>query len=351
MLLPHVFSKRLSPWRLPHEISMKLRNISFICAILVIFIHTSITLPDYSPSWYVYQFILNGVTRVAVPYFFAISGFFALTSLSTRNWRDWLAHRIPTLLTPYILFNLGWALVDIAFIKTKSVTTIDWGGIFGVAPWGMPILFPLWFLKDLLILSLITPLSVCLFKKNIILGLLPSIALLTVIIVSRNNLSCGRFLFGYSADGIIWYTTGMCAHILPWSRIRIPHISPFIIVSTTILLLIAYTYLCNHALYGLRHYLIKPIIPLLFATLWVITPIKLFARGLIASTFPIYLLHFALLQAILQTGKVLRFSTLLSETLLGYFIQGLLATVLAIVISIAIHRLTPRVAAMLFGGR
>ena len=59
------------------KLSDKMRNMSLFCAFLVVVIHCRPSFEAGTFGWWVRQFIEEGITRIAVPYFFVASGFFA----------------------------------------------------------------------------------------------------------------------------------------------------------------------------------------------------------------------------------------------------------------------------------
>lgn len=92
------------------SISHKIKNMSFLCAALVVAIHV--------PPWYgggelslcsidgfMHHFVAQGVARIAVPFFFLCSGFFLAKHFSEGCWwRNAMATRVRTLLVPYFLW-------------------------------------------------------------------------------------------------------------------------------------------------------------------------------------------------------------------------------------------------------
>lgn len=129
-----------------------------------------------------YHIVNNDITRIAVPLFFFISGFlfFYKTNIFTGNeYIRKIKKRFKSLLVPYIFWNL---VVLILFFlsqiflssmlsgRNKLITDYkytDWLNIF----WnynnnGTPICFQFWFIRDLIIVVLLTPLIYS-FIKNI----------------------------------------------------------------------------------------------------------------------------------------------------------------------------------------
>ena len=95
------------------------------------------------------------LVKVAVPAFFIMSGylFFANVEEFTKQiYQQKIRRRIKTLLIPYIIWNLMMA------IKLNSLGTL----LSGL--W-TPVNMPLWFLRDLMIVSLATPIIYIFIKK------------------------------------------------------------------------------------------------------------------------------------------------------------------------------------------
>lgn len=121
------------------------------------------------------------VDFVAVPLFFTISGFLFLRKfeLSLAAYLEMLHKKFISLLIPYFIFNAGliaW------FYYVGSIEMIgSWGYVtseglftklFGIGT--TPVNYPLWFLRDLLLIFLISPLLLFLFKE------IPSVGLLSL---------------------------------------------------------------------------------------------------------------------------------------------------------------------------
>lgn len=139
-----------------------------------------------------YHAITDELTRIAVPLFFFISGFlfFYRSDFSLKVYGQKLKKRIRTLLVPYMFWNL--AVLLLTFLsqlllpsmlsgKNKMVADygwLDWIDLFWSHTDGtMPICYPLWFIRDLMIMVLFTPVTHFLVRHGkepfiIMLGLL-----------------------------------------------------------------------------------------------------------------------------------------------------------------------------------
>lgn len=142
----------------------------FPLAVLVIYLHIDVV-PDAAllsvidfatdEGKYLYYLCVYGVcliARCAVPCFFFISGFLFLNNsipLTKVRYLNKLRRRFFTLLIPYILWNLI-AAIYLHFIVKQHMTLsyIIWN----------PADFPLWFIRNLIILNLATPLFYWILK-------------------------------------------------------------------------------------------------------------------------------------------------------------------------------------------
>lgn len=188
----------------------------FPLIILVVFVHV---LPDYLvpiqmnlSGMNIYYIISESfshvIARIAVPCFFLFSGYFFFRKLETWSfnfYRIQLYKRCMTIAIPYILWN---SLMIIAIIIKQYIFSllsleIKYDGIFDIHNqswkdlfWLGPINFPLWYLRDLICMSLLTPLFYYLFKYIKVYGLLILIVLyLTAWEINIRGFSTTAFMF------------------------------------------------------------------------------------------------------------------------------------------------------------
>ena len=152
-------------------ICLKLKILSFICIVFVVFRHALIIIDDKIPYPFLQSFTTNGFTFIAVPLFFIISGY--LYFLSYKNTiEDYFSKtkkRINTLLIPYLIVSSIYLLLIIIpftqkyqssslYLKDKPFLE-KFLETFIFNPPGQ-----LWFLKDLFVLILVTPIIHWLIK-------------------------------------------------------------------------------------------------------------------------------------------------------------------------------------------
>lgn len=149
-------------------------QLRFPLIVLVTFSHSyGAVRPDYSlltSGWCTYEvlklLISQTLVKVAVPVFFVISGylFFRFVEVWTAAvyWQK-MRRRVKNLLLPYIVWNLLMAVKlhqfdwDIFWVFWRQAgVQVDWLGNLHLMT--APANMPLWFLRDLMVVSLLTPL-------------------------------------------------------------------------------------------------------------------------------------------------------------------------------------------------
>lgn len=187
-------------------LSSTIEALRFPLAIAVIFIHMGpnvVNLIDADFSLFSHRGLFNllGITlshvltHIAVPCFFLISGFLFFINIKEWSWKQYkskLKSRITTLFIPYIVWNITpWLLMVIGyFLKGYFVdnsleklygyisnynlnvlyncyhwseTRVNWLGdnLIMTAPYDLP----LWFLRDLIFMVILTPVIYFFVKK------------------------------------------------------------------------------------------------------------------------------------------------------------------------------------------
>ena len=114
----------------------------------------------YSWNYLTQEFLTNGIGRVSVPFFALISGFFLAEYVSSLdNYINTLQKKVKTLLIPYVLGSL------LVFITSSILKHVLWSdGLPNLEPYMLlrtilarPVSVQFWFLRDLIILTIISP--------------------------------------------------------------------------------------------------------------------------------------------------------------------------------------------------
>jgi hypothetical protein len=225
--------------------SLAVDCLRFPLIIFVVFIHTtgkypvdiadiswSTTLTDVNIFRIFRYLIMNVVCRVAVPSFYLFSGYYFFYQIEKFNkdiYASKIHRRIFSLLLPYLLWNLIQFLISILLILKNTLQSGNFinqitiyyhkvGGLLGIFWNGQstpscklnflgfidgrtaPIDMPLWFLRDLIILSILTPIIYWLIKKAKIYYI--------VVLLMITLLNLWPWIPGLSIDGLFYYSVG-----------------------------------------------------------------------------------------------------------------------------------------------
>lgn len=154
------------------SLSQTIDYVRFPLIILVLFIHTGIEQfsAEYSYSGFnfVRHFVTDEFACLGVPLFFFISGFlfFYNCEFSFDVYKQKLKSRVKSLLIPYIIWNLAYVIlkflsesftsVHVESTMVKDYGLLDWIQVFWDAREGNPINGPLWFVRDLMVMTLLS---------------------------------------------------------------------------------------------------------------------------------------------------------------------------------------------------
>lgn len=175
---------------IPAEESIRLRILNFPLIIGVVYIHAySATIEfggvslgpekvDYFTD-FVRNLISQGIARLAVPLFFLMSGYFFFLGFvwSWRGFGQKLAGRVKTLLLPFLFWTVLVAAISYLGQYIPSVKEYFVGSgaslsnlsayrlaniVFGFT--GAPVAYHFWFIRDLMLLMVLSPLIILLLR-------------------------------------------------------------------------------------------------------------------------------------------------------------------------------------------
>lgn len=153
-----------------NELSNKIKNISLILTILVVFLHAYNLEESNSViniNGFIQNFISYGVCTIAVPLFFMISGylFFYKINPTLQGWINKYKKRFKSLVIPFVIWCIGWILVlylvqltsfGQTFFSNMIVRNFTAKQLWDYT-FKYPIPFQLWYISDLIKLVIISP--------------------------------------------------------------------------------------------------------------------------------------------------------------------------------------------------
>lgn len=176
----------------------RLNILKFLFAIFVVYIHIKQTdirfagevISIVQPKWFEYCtfFFSESVSRCAVSGFFLISSF--LLYRKEYSWVNNIKKKVRTLLIPYLIMNTIWIILffvcqnipaTTVFFNNKNnlISSFDmtkWFKAYGIGE-ECPFLYPLWFIRNLIVLNILS----VLIKK--IIDFIPKFFLSVIIVM------------------------------------------------------------------------------------------------------------------------------------------------------------------------
>lgn len=162
--------------KIPDFLRSKIKHLSLVLMLLVLIGHSPyLEAQDYVLSSLVQSFVVKVRSGISTPLFFTISGF--LFFISIGRLQDCFAkirRRVRTLLVPYLLWNVIFILWYVLLRYIPSVSAYINSDIFEEFTtwskglyflWLKPASFPLWYLRDLMVYVLFSPLLYWLIRN------------------------------------------------------------------------------------------------------------------------------------------------------------------------------------------
>ena len=278
---------------------------SLLCAMLVVALHV---FPSNDANFivrFIDKYFAYGLGRIAVPYFFMLSGYFIGRHATEQGWwRTCVRKRIQSLFVPYIIWNIAFTLLVLSSIilanhsSGRSVFSgfdrINWFRIVGMDPYCQPINGVTWYIRALFMYLAISPLFVFLLRKSscIVLGLIGILYLLYFDPVS--TLRTARFFSAcFSLEGFFYYVMGLFVAV-NHPRIQIVNRSSAIVAALLLfgggMTLLRMYFWCHQDIIIFNCARVV-VIPLWLTGIWMLMPYKELPGWMCNASFAIFVMH------------------------------------------------------------
>ena len=347
-------------------VGQRMANMSVVCACIVALSHVGYNTAVGSAGWWFVRMTRCGVCCLAVPFFFAVSGYFLSRHFEEPGW--WAretSKRVKSLLVPYLIWCIAFfvfARVGAAAAKASSAK-----GFFDALKFPLsqlplaaglrldatPLLVPTWYMRALLVIVLVSPAIAWLFRSRYAAAISTAAAFCAYVALSphRNGLSSTRlehFLYyGVSLMGLAYFQLGV---VMRRTRLleRTLNVSPWIgaVLLSLGLAVVAFRVRCIAANGGEPFPMLCAAIPLLVSGLWLLVPSRPWPKLVTSMSFPIYVLHFFVVYAMDGFHRVKA-----DKSITLMVVQAAVAVAVPCALALVLRHLTPRLASALFGGR
>lgn len=328
--------------------SRKLRIISFLAILMIVVLHSNLGGVAQESERLIQGFITSEITRIAVPLFFMISGllfFFNYKSGFKDFYISKIKKRIKTLVIPYLIFSLfGYIVIMTAWYitdeKPNCVAVTGLKGLFYHIIWHPIGCYQLWFIRDLFLMILFSPILYVIYNNRLSGGSYV-LSLAAVYFLYDSYSEILQSIFYFSIGGYI----GLRHRNYLEKRAKIK-----IWMFVSILIWLGLCILSS--LYGYQ-WIHKVAIVAGIAAFWQMYDVYLWKIGwekleLVSLTFFIYLLHEPLLTIVKRINFAV-FGT--NYTMITYILSPIITVYILLVLGKYFRKYFPKCYNIITGGR
>lgn len=342
--------------------SQKIKNMSIVCALLVVTIHVGWPKGEICFTWFVNEFVRYGVAQIAVPFFFVVSGFFLAAHFDERGWwKTETIKRIHSLVIPFFLWcGIAFLLIsplsivaDLVahrpFGTSLSVSGGRWLKAIGLNLSVCPNLFPLWYVRCLFLFVLLAPLfrfGIERFRLLFLALAFTATTLFTPFVRDDPNLPfwIGFLRYGLSLNGVFYFSVGIFIQ-----RFGVSFRSNAVALGCLVYGIVWLAVRTLARLNGgdMPFWAGALFLPTMIYAVWHVMPSKPMPSWLTHCSFPIFLCHIIFLS---YGGIAAKYFSPLGEQT-NALLNCLASIAASIALANLLRKIAPRFAKIIFAGR
>lgn len=337
--------------------SNKLSWMRLVCACMVVCIHVPAG-GGQTMAWCANRLLGNYLCWMAVPFFFLSSGYL-LACKSECRFSNWygkeVRKRVKSILIPFFLWNL-LALVFVPVLRLIAAPQQwrsclealpgDWlAKTVGYCWWDYPMHMPSWYLRALFIFAFCAPLILLLVRRIGRFGCVILVIVAGIITVwTQQTIDDLRMILNYviPVNGLAYFALGAS-----FAMNGIPKIPASLsrLSAALVILFGMFAIWFDYHGGGLKFlFSVLGIIPAIIL-FWNLIPICELPKAISSLSFPIFLIH----PFVLTFGGLILKGRVSADV--AYIVLLVLGVVGSACIAIGIKRISPRLSALMFGGR
>lgn len=353
---------------LRQDLSDHFRTMSFLCACMVVLIHSTTHPPEGSVQWWLaFVFGSRGVCRIAVPFFFVASGFFFSGRLGEKGWYLYaLKSRVKSILVPFYVWTFVTILVCFVIHSGIRLTGYNYeGGCFqlptfsfawlaaalGVSPYA-GVGASVWYLRTLFLFVLISPISFGLLDRRWEIALLTIFCVFCVVYdmgAMAGYWNSWTLTYFFSLKGAFFFMLGVVLR-----QVGVPSITRrvqllFSLIGFGLIIAKGVFLLTERGLFA--GFIEMPMIVVVMISIWSLIGNSSMSKIVTSLAFPIYLMHAYFIWFASAVFALFGLSVYGEQSLVAMMAKFTFAMSGSVLSAVLARRFCPKVARIAFGGR
>lgn len=287
-----------------------------------------------------------GICTIAVPFFFLISGFMLSRHIDEKGWYlQEHRKRLFSIVVPYFIWSTLFVTYRILLGFGGDIYV--YSRYYAISYFQLPLLTPLWYLRGLFVLFLLSPIFVRVAQLKY-LGLLGLFICYGIVCPGPNGEGWVHSLTREGilpAAGVFYFTAGLVIGRYPIG-ITLTRCCSVCFLSVGLLLSFMQATFHYLNINQWAQYWGWLAIPFMMIGMWGLIPNKQWPKWLISASFPIFLIH-----KFLFPHRFTNLGLILECGIFGCITVALLVFGLSLCATILFRKVMPKVARVCFGGR